>query len=260
MPTHQICPNSLCVSKWPFVLPLLASFRVLVLAVHDAAGLEGTDMAGLLSGLVATLMQAGYHHTAAAGVDVLNLWSSVAAVNPLQFRLGMEQARDVVAASQALAEGFAVEVMRRHEAHQAQLSWAMDSTAGAAAAGTGTSPVPSIAEAEGMATAGVTAAPVPLGSVDAAPLPTDARHHHDLISHPAGKSAAESHMGGRNGSSDGRASGSSSSSSTAALPEGSAVLRSLKQDMEDGLISSKAASDLGVDCWWHTWDESLLHG
>jgi hypothetical protein len=85
--------------------------RVLVLAVHDAGGLEAPDLTGLVSGLVATCMQAGYHQLKALGVDVLNLWPSVAGVNPLNFRVPRDQARDVVAASQALAEAFAVERM-----------------------------------------------------------------------------------------------------------------------------------------------------
>jgi hypothetical protein len=58
-------------------------------------------------------MQAGFHHTAAAGIDLLNLWPAVASVNPLQFRLAADQARDVIAASQALAEQFAVKKMRQ---------------------------------------------------------------------------------------------------------------------------------------------------
>eukprot|EP00775_Hariotina_reticulata_P004430 gene4430-4685_t len=87
--------------------------KTLVLAVHDAAGLEAPDFQGLLTGLIATCMQAGFHHTAAAGIDLLNLWPAVASVNPLQFRMAADQARDVIAASQALAEQFAVKKMRQ---------------------------------------------------------------------------------------------------------------------------------------------------
>lgn len=46
---------------------------------------------GLLSGLISTVMQAGFHFTASAGIDLLNLWPAVAGVNPLQFRMSPEQ-------------------------------------------------------------------------------------------------------------------------------------------------------------------------
>ncbi|WIA20334.1 hypothetical protein OEZ85_006165 [Tetradesmus obliquus] len=90
--------------------------RTLVLAVADAGGLDSPDFQGLLGALLSTCMQAGLHHTAAAGIDLLNLWPAVAGVNPLQFRMGAEQARDVIASSQALAEEFAVNKMKQFEA------------------------------------------------------------------------------------------------------------------------------------------------
>ncbi|WIA40630.1 hypothetical protein OEZ86_013966 [Tetradesmus obliquus] len=90
--------------------------RTLVLAVADAGGLDSPDFQGLLGALLSTCMQAGLHHTAAAGIDLLNLWPAVAGVNPLQFRMGAEQARDVIASSQALAEEFAVNKMKQWEA------------------------------------------------------------------------------------------------------------------------------------------------
>jgi hypothetical protein len=65
--------------------------RTLVLAVADAGGIESPDFQGLLSGLLSTCMQAGFHFTAAAGIDLLNLWPAVAGVNPLQFRMSAEQ-------------------------------------------------------------------------------------------------------------------------------------------------------------------------
>ena len=217
-------------------------YRVLVLAVHDAVGMEGADMAGLVSALVATLMQAGYHHTAAAGVDVINLWSSVAAVNPLQFRLSMEHARDVVAASQALAESFAVERMRQHEAEQALLAEAVEAAATGVAAADGT--VRNVDALEAAASVGVwpkgAAVPsLPLASVSVHPkVPNEFRYH--------GEEAAA--MGAL-----ARAVGTDSSRS-----EVSAVLRSV-QEVEEGLASCMTAGDFGVDCWWHTWDESMLH-
>lgn len=61
-------------------------------------------------------MQAGIHHTLAAGIDLLNLWPAVAGVNPLQFRMPGGQARDVIARSQALAEDFAVTKMKQYAA------------------------------------------------------------------------------------------------------------------------------------------------
>lgn len=69
-------------------------------------------------------MQAGIHHTLASGIDLLNLWPAVAAVNPLQFRMQADQARDVIARSQALAEEFAVNKMKNWEAAAADLSGA----------------------------------------------------------------------------------------------------------------------------------------
>jgi hypothetical protein len=69
-----------------------------VLAVADAGGIESPDFQGLLSGLLSTCMQAGFHFTAAAGIDLLNLWPAVAGVNPLQFRMSAEQVGWVQAA------------------------------------------------------------------------------------------------------------------------------------------------------------------
>ncbi|KAI8473744.1 MAG: hypothetical protein J3K34DRAFT_457124 [Monoraphidium minutum] len=90
---------------------------VLVLAVHDAAGPRGgagvgvaADLNGLVNGLVATALQAGFHHTLASGVRVLNLFDAAAAVDPLQFRMGRALGRDVVARAQELTEQWAVEL------------------------------------------------------------------------------------------------------------------------------------------------------
>ena len=46
--------------------------------------------------------QAGFHHTLASGVRVLNLFDAVASVDPLQFRMSPPQGREVVARAQAL--------------------------------------------------------------------------------------------------------------------------------------------------------------
>lgn len=50
---------------------------------------------GLLMGIISTCMQAGFHHTASAGIDLLNLWPAVASINPLQFRMEPDSARQV---------------------------------------------------------------------------------------------------------------------------------------------------------------------
>lgn len=88
---------------------------VLVLAVHDAAGSSvgssvTQDFNGLVNGLVATALQAGFHHTLRSGVRVLNLFDAVANVDPLQFRMSLAQGREVVAKAQALTERWAVEL------------------------------------------------------------------------------------------------------------------------------------------------------
>jgi len=94
---------------------------VLVLAVHDASGSGSSthldkggsvanDLNGLVNGLVATALQAGFFHTLRSGVTVLNLFDAVANVDPLQFRMSGTQGRDVVAAAQALTEKWAVEL------------------------------------------------------------------------------------------------------------------------------------------------------
>lgn len=85
----------------PAAIPLTPSFLspsavllhllLLLLLPHHTT----TSTQGLLLGIISTCMQAGFHHTASAGIDLLNLWPAVAGVNPLQFRMEAGAARQV---------------------------------------------------------------------------------------------------------------------------------------------------------------------
>lgn len=107
---------------------------VLVLAVSDAAppppsagadssssaGVDAADFGGLLNALVATCMAAGTAQLlSTSGIDFLNVYPAVSGVDPLMWRVPSDQARSVLAASQALAEEFAAAKMRERAEQQA---------------------------------------------------------------------------------------------------------------------------------------------
>eukprot|EP00877_Chromochloris_zofingiensis_P013700 jgi/Chrzof1/8584/Cz03g16120.t1 len=181
-------------------------------------------------------MQAGYHHVANQGVDILNLWQAVAAINPLQFRVPAEQARDVVAAAQAMAEQFAVDKMqsRVHKSNSSSATASNGSVSNSnhALAGWSTS--------HASPTVGQALYGLVIGNAS-----VDSNSSNDACLVGTGQSSNDIPH--------------SSSASSLSAVAASAVADAAKDEVALNVIGS---SSIGTDVvnWMQTFDESVLYG